>query len=309
MDSLTLISEEVRTALEERRPVVALESSLIAHGPGYPASVEIALALEKAVRDAGAVPATLGIADGRFVVGMDGDLVDRFGRAEGIPKVSARDIGPVLAGGGLGATTVASTIVGAERAGIPVFSTAGIGGVHRGAQQSFDISADLLQFTRSRMTVVCAGAKSILDLKLTAEYLETAGVPVLGYRTRWFPAFYVRESDVPVPQVDDLALAARAVRLHWEVNKGGTVLLTAPIDEADALDGAEIERAIQGALEEAERAGVTGNAISPFLMRAVARATAGRSGAATRAVLISNARLAGEFAVALSAAQTHEEAS
>ncbi|MGP3985993.1 pseudouridine-5'-phosphate glycosidase [Streptomyces sp. 3N207] len=300
-DTLTDISEEVRGAIAEGRPVVALESSLIAHGPGYPASVEIALALEKAVRDAGAVPATLGIADGRFVVGMDEEMIERFGQSKGTPKVSGRDIGRVMAGGGLGATTVASTIVGAERAGIPVFSTAGIGGVHRGAQETFDISADLQQFTRSRMTVVCAGAKSILDLQLTAEVLETAGVPVLGYRTDSLPAFYVRESDVPVPRVDDLAQAARSVLLHWEVNKGGSVLLTAPIDEQDALDGAEIERVIQQALDEADRAGVVGNAVSPFLMRAVGEATAGRSGAATRSVLISNARLAGEFAVALSA--------
>ncbi|MBZ4317860.1 pseudouridine-5'-phosphate glycosidase [Streptomyces huiliensis] len=301
MGTLLYISEQVRTAVAEGRPVVALESSLIAHGPGYPDCVEIALSLEKAVRDAGAVPATLGIADGKFVVGMDEEMIDRFGRSKGIPKVSARDIGPVMAGGGLGATTVASTIVGAEHAGIPVFSTAGIGGVHRRAQETFDISADLQQFTRSRMTVVCAGAKSILDLRLTAEVLETAGVPVLGYRTDRLPAFYVRESDVPVPKVDDLTEAARAVLLHWEINKGGSVLLTAPIDEQDALDGEEIERAIQGALEEADAAGVTGNAISPFLMRAVGQATAGRAGAATRSVLVSNARLAGEFAVALSA--------
>lgn len=301
MDALTHISEEIRTAVAEHRPVVALESSLIAHGPGYPANVEIATALEKAVRDTGAVPASIGIADGRFVVGMDEQLIERFGRSKGIPKVSARDIGRVMAGGGLGATTVASTIVGAERAGIPVFSTAGIGGVHRRAQETFDISADLQQFTRSRMTVVCAGSKSILDLKLTAEVLESAGVPLLGYRTDTLPAFYVRESEVPVPRVDDLSEAARSVLLHWEVNNGGSVLLTAPIGAEDALDGEEIERVIEGALAEADRAGVVGNAISPFLMRAVGEATAGRSGAATRSVLISNARLAGEFAVALSA--------
>ncbi|KUF19191.1 pseudouridine-5'-phosphate glycosidase [Streptomyces silvensis] len=301
MDTLTDISKEVRAAVAEGRPVVALESSLIAHGPGYPQSVEIALALEKAVRDAGAVPATLGIAGGRFVVGMDETTIDRFGRAKDVPKVSARDIGRVLAGGGLGATTVASSIVIAERAGIPVFSTAGIGGVHRRAQETFDISADLQQFTRSRMAVVCAGSKSILDLKLTAEVLESAGVPVLGYRTDTLPAFYVRESDVPVPRVDDLAEAARSVLLHWKVNQVGSVLLTSPIEERDALDGEEVERVITRALAEADAAGVAGNAISPFLMRSVGRATAGRAGAATRSVLISNARLAGEFAVALSA--------
>jgi pseudouridine-5'-phosphate glycosidase len=301
MDPLLVISDEVRTALDEQRPVVALESSLIVNGPAYPANVELGLEIEKAVRDAGAVPATIGIADGRFVVGMDTDLIDRFAGTKGIPKVSSRDLGPVLAGGGLGATTVAGTVVPAARAGIPVFSTAGIGGVHRRAQETFDISADLLQFTRTRITVVCAGAKSILDLGLTAEYLETAGVPVLGYRTDRLPAFYVRESEVPVSRVDDLAVAARATRLHWEVNGDRTVLLTTPIDAADALDGTEIEQAIQAALDEADRAGVRGNAISPFLMRALAEVTAGRSAAATRAVLLSTARVAGEFAVAYAA--------
>ncbi len=306
MDPLLVISEEVRAALQEQRPVVALESSLIVNGPAYPANTELGLEIEKAVRDAGAVPATIGIVDGRFVVGMDAGLVDRFASSKGIPKVSARDLGPVLARGGLGATTVAGTVVPAARAGIPVFSTAGIGGVHRRAQETFDVSADLLQFTRTRIAVVCAGAKSILDLGLTAEYLETAGVPVLGYGTDRLPAFYVRESDVPVNRVDDLRLAARTTRLHWEVNGDRTVLLTAPIDERDALDGAEIEAAIQAALDEADRAGVRGNAISPFLMRALTEVTAGRSAAATRAVLLSTARVAGEFAVAFSAVRDEE---
>lgn len=303
MDSLLRLSDEVAAALADHRPVVALESSLIAHGPAYPMNVEIAVAIEKAVRDSGAVPATVGILDGRIVIGLDDSEIARFGEKKGIPKVSARDIGRVLAGGGPGATTVASTVVAAELAGIRVFSTAGIGGVHRGAQESFDISPDLLQFTRSRMAVVCAGAKSILDLRATAEYLETAGVPILGYRCDELPAFYARSSGLPVPRVDDLTEAARAVELHWQVNGGGTVLLTAPINEEDALDGAEIESAIARAMDEAKAAGVSGNAVSPFLMKAVAEATKGRSGAATRAVLISTAALAGEFATAMSAVQ------
>ncbi|WP_416972729.1 pseudouridine-5'-phosphate glycosidase [Streptomyces sp. 4F14] len=305
MDPLLDISDEVRTALDEHRPVVALESSLIVNGPAYPANTELGLEIEKAVRDRGAVPATIGIVDGRFVVGMDADLIERFASSKGVPKVSARDLGPVLAGGGLGATTVAGTVVPAARAGIGVFSTAGIGGVHRRAQETFDVSADLQQFTRSRVAVVCAGSKSILDLGLTAEYLETAGVPVLGYQTSTLPAFYVRESHVPVSRVDDLAVAARATWLHWEVNGDRSVLLTAPIDEQDALDGDEIEDAISAALAEADAAGVRGNAISPFLMRALTEVTAGRSAAATRAVLLSTARVAGEFAVALAA--TREE--
>jgi pseudouridine-5'-phosphate glycosidase len=297
MDALLRIDEEIATALAERRPIVALESSLITNDP----SSDTAAQIEKAVRDAGAVPATIGIADGRLVVGLGPDLVERFAGGKGIPKISARDIGPALAGGGLGATTVAGTIVIAERAGIEVFSTAGIGGVHRGAQRSFDISPDLLQFTRTRMTVVSGGAKSVLDAYLTAEYLETAGVPVLGYRTDKLPAFIVRTVEVPVTRVDELTVAARSVRAHWEVNGGGTVLLTAPVDEADALDGEVVERAIAEAMAEAERTGVIGNAVSPFLMKALAKATAGGVAAAGRSLLLSTARLAGEFAVSLSA--------
>lgn len=297
MDPYLEISDEVATALEEKRPVVALESSLITASP----TLELALDIEKSVRDAGAVPATIGIADGRVLVGMDAARIEQVRSAERVQKVSARDLGLALAGGGLGATTVAGTIVIAERAGIEVFATAGIGGVHRRAQQTFDISPDLLQFTRTRMTVVSAGAKSILDARLTAEYLETAGVPVFGYGTDRLPLFYVRGGDIPVQRVDDLRLAARAVRTHWSVNGGGTVLLTVPVDEADAVDGALVEEAIAQALQEADRTGVTGNRVSPFLMRAVSKATRGRTAAAGRSVLLGTARVAGEFAVGLSA--------
>ncbi|MEU4349014.1 pseudouridine-5'-phosphate glycosidase [Streptomyces sp. NPDC023838] len=297
MDPYLEISDEVATALEEKRPVVALESSLITASP----TLELALDIEKSVRDAGAVPATIGIADGRVLVGMDSARIEQVRSAERVQKVSARDLGLALAGGGLGATTVAGTIVIAERAGIEVFATAGIGGVHRRAQQTFDISPDLLQFTRTRMTVVSAGAKSILDARLTAEYLETAGVPVFGYGTDRLPLFYVRGGDIPVQRVDDLRLAARAVRTHWAVNGGGTVLLTVPVDEADAVDGALVEEAIAQALAEADRTGVTGNRVSPFLMRAVSKATRGRTAAAGRSVLLGTAKVAGEFAVGLSA--------
>ncbi|MFF1482529.1 pseudouridine-5'-phosphate glycosidase [Streptomyces sp. NPDC058301] len=297
MDPYLEISDEVATALEEKRPVVALESSLITASP----TLELALDIEKSVRDAGAVPATIGIADGRVLVGMDAARIEQVRSAERVQKVSARDLGLALAGGGLGATTVAGTIVIAERAGIEVFATAGIGGVHRRAQQTFDISPDLLQFTRTRMTVVSAGAKSILDARLTAEYLETAGVPVFGYGTDRLPLFYVRGGDIPVQRVDDLRLAARAVRTHWAVNGGGTVLLTVPVDEADAVDGALVEEAIAQALAEADRTGVTGNRVSPFLMRAVSKATRGRTAAAGRSVLLGTAKVAGEFAVGLSA--------
>jgi pseudouridine-5'-phosphate glycosidase len=302
MVELLDISREVKAALAERRPVVALESSLITASP----SVDAVLDIEKAVLGAGAVPATISIADGRFLVGMEPEQIERVRTTKGVPKVSARDIGAVLAGGGLGATTVAGTIVIAERAGIEIFATAGIGGVHRRAQQTFDISPDLLQFTRSRITVVSGGAKSILDAKLTAEYLETAGVPVLGYGTSRMPAFYVRDSDIPIRRVDDLRQAARVARAHWTVNGGGTVLLAVPVPAADALDGDLVEAAIESALAEADEAGVIGNAVSPFMMRAVSKATAGGTAKAGRSLLLNTARVAGEFAVSLCATRDQQ---
>ncbi|MFF9019126.1 pseudouridine-5'-phosphate glycosidase [Streptomyces eurythermus] len=299
VNELIELGEEVATALSEHRPVVALESTVIAHGMAYPGNVETARAIEQAVRSAGAVPATIGIADGRFVVGMDDKRIEQFATTQGVPKVSSRDIGPVLAGGGLGATTVASSLVAADLAGIPVFSTAGIGGVHRGAQTTFDISADLVQFTRSRVAVVCAGAKSVLDLGLTLEYLETLGVPVMGYRCDDFPAFYCRSSGFRNPQrIDDLDAIARALRAHWAAGLPGGALVTHPIAEADALDARAMEEVIERALADADAEGVTGPAITPYLMKAVSRATEGRSAAANRAVLISTAAVAGELAVA-----------
>jgi pseudouridylate synthase len=302
MHPLLRVSDEVRDALADQRPVVALESTVIAHGLPYPGNLETAMANEKAVRDAGAVPATIGIADGAFTVGMDSAALERFATTPGIPKVSSRDIGVVLAGGGLGATTVASALVAAALAGIPVFSTAGIGGVHRGAGQTFDISADLIQFTRSPVAVVCAGAKSVLDLGLTLEYLETQCVPVIGYRCDDFPAFYCRSSGHRNPQrLDDLAAVARALRAHRATGAPGGALVTHPISEEHALDADYIEGAITGALADADQQGVTGPAITPFLMKAVSAATSGASAAANRAVLISTAALAGELAVALAA--------
>jgi pseudouridine-5'-phosphate glycosidase len=305
---LVEIHDEVREALSRRRPVVALESTVIAHGLPYPGNVETALAVEKAVRDAGAVPATVGIADGRFLVGMDRATVERFAQAPGVAKVSSRDIGAVIARGGLGATTVASSLVAADLAGIPVFSTAGIGGVHRGATETFDISADLVQFTRSRVAVVCAGAKSILCLKLTLEYLETLGVPVIGYGCDDFPAFYCRSSGLPNPQrIDDPHTLARALRAHWDLGLPGGALVTTPIDEEHALDRAEMEDVLRQALADAERAGVTGPALTPYLMKAISRATGGASAEANRAALIGTARTAGRLAVALAAEDARQD--
>ena len=213
--------------------------------------------------------------------------------------MSSRDVGIILAQKGPGATTVASTLIAADAAGIPFFSTAGIGGVHRGASTTFDISADLIQFTRSRVAVVCAGAKSILDIGLTLEYLETFGVPIIGYHSQDFPAFYSVSSGYRCPHSsNDKGEIAETLFTHWSLGNNSTVLITHPIDTQDAIDNTEIEQVIQNALQQADQDGVTGPAITPYLMKKVSQATAGRSANANRAVLISTARVAGELASA-----------
>jgi pseudouridine-5'-phosphate glycosidase len=294
-----VLAPEVADALAEGRPVVALESNVITHGLPYPQNVEAALAVEKAVRAGGSVPATIGIADGAIVVGMSDVDIERFGTTAGIPKVSSRDLAVTLATGGAGATTVASSVVCAELAGIPFFASAGIGGVHRGAQTTMDISSDLVQFTRSSVAVVCAGAKKILDLGLTLEFLETHCVPVIAYRSADFPAFYCRSSGFRSPQrIDDEDVLARVIDTHWALGNQGSVLITSPVREADAVDGAEVDAAIADALVAADRDGVRGNAVTKYLMRAVDHATGGRSATANAAVLASTAEVAGRLAAA-----------
>lgn len=291
--------EEVAQALYAGDPVVALESNVITHGLAYPQNVETARRVEAAVRAGGAVPATIGIADGRILVGMTEADVERFATVPGIPKVSSRDMSVVLARGGLGATTVASSVVAAELAGIPFFASAGIGGVHRGAETTMDISSDLVQFTRSKVAVVCAGAKSILDLRLTLEFLETHCVPVVAYRSDDFPAFYCVSSGFRSPhRIDDEIVLARAIESHWALGNDNGFLVTSPTREEDAIDSREVDAAIAEATVAAERDGVRGNAITRYLMRAVDTATEGRSARANMAVLISNAELAGRLAAA-----------
>jgi pseudouridine-5'-phosphate glycosidase len=292
-------SAEVSAALAAGEPVVALESNVITHGLPYPQNATTARDVEQAVRRGGAVPATIGIADGRIIVGMSDEDIERFASTPGIPKVSSRDLPVVLATGGMGATTIASSLALAELAGIPFLASAGMGGVHRGAERSMDISADLIQFTRSQVALVCAGAKSILDLGLTMEYLETQGVPLIAYRSDDFPAFYCRSSGIRSPhRLDDEEAIARAVEFHWALGNRSSILITSPIDEADAIDGAEVDAALERAMADAEREGVRGNALTKYLMRAVDRATGGRSAKANSAVLISTAELGGRLAAA-----------
>lgn len=292
-------SDEVRQALHEGAPIVALESNVITHGLPYPDNAATARKVEDAVRAGGAVPATICIEDSAIRVGMTDEDIERFASMPGIPKVSSRDMPIVLAQGGRGATTVASSVVAAELAGIPFFSSAGIGGVHRGAQETFDISSDLIQFTRSKVAVVSAGAKMILDLGLTLEYLETQCVPVVSYRSDDFPAFYCRTSGHRAPhRLDDEQVIARAIEAHWALGNHSSFLITTPVREEDAIDSAEVDAAIREAVAAAARDGVSGQGITKYLMRAVDAATDGRSAKANRAVLASCAEAAGRLAAA-----------
>jgi len=300
-EDLIHIAAEVAGAQQAHRPVVALESTVIAHGLPYPDNVAAALEMEEAVRAEGAVPAILAVMDGRLRVGLTPVEIERLacGR-EPVAKLSRRNLAVAVAGGGLGATTVAATIIGAWVAGIPVMATGGIGGVHRGAPQTFDISADLAELARYPVIVVCAGAKSILDLPLTRELLETLGVPVLGYGTDEFPAFYSRTSGLAVDgRVDTPEDVVRVIEAKWDLDLGGGVLVVNPVPEADALDAAVVAAAVERAQAEADARGIRGKDLTPFLLARVAALTGGASLAANRSLLRHNARLAGRLAVAL----------
>jgi pseudouridine-5'-phosphate glycosidase len=294
-----VFSEEVSDAISAGKPVVALESNDITHGLPYPDNAATARQVEDAVRAGGAVPETIGIEDGRIMIGMTDADIERFASTPGIPKVSSRDMPVILAKGGMGATTVASSLVAAELANIPFFASAGIGGVHRGAERSMDISSDLIQFTRSKVAVVCAGAKSILDLGLTMEYLETHCVPVISYGSDDFPAFYCISSGIRSPhRLDDEAMIARAIEWHWALGNHSSILITTPIRKEDAIDSRDVDAAMANAMITAEKDGVRGNALTKYLMRAVDKVTEGRSAQANMSVLISTAELAGRIAAA-----------
>jgi pseudouridine-5'-phosphate glycosidase len=291
----------VKEAIDARRGVVALESTVIAHGLPRPRNLETARLLERDVRDAGAVPATICLADGLLVVGANDALLERLADEEDVAKISTRDLAPFLGrvpAGGLGATTVAATAEIAARAGIQVFATGGIGGVHRGAERTMDVSADLLALAAHPVVVVCAGAKLVLDLAKTLEQLETLGIPVIGYGTSELPAFYVRSSGLRIPyRVDDAVAAARIARV--QLGRGAGLLVCAPIPEANALPRPEVERAIDVALAAAEKAGVRGSGVTPFLLAHLGDASSGRTLDANVALLRNNARVAAEIATAL----------
>ena len=302
------ITQEVAAALRDGRPVVALESTLITHGFAYPRNIEVATASELAVRSTGGVPATVALHAGRLLVGLSGDQLEELATAPrwSVRKVARPSLGAAIAWGGWGATTVSATMIAAHAAGIRVFATGGIGGVHRGAlggeRPSFDISADLGELARTPVTVVCAGPKAILDVPLTLEYLETQGVPVLAVGTDELPGFYSRGSGIPAPQsVPDIAAAAAVVRAHASLGLGSGILVCAPVPEADALPDDVARDAIAQAIHEADQAGITGPAVTPWLLARVADITGGASVVANTSLILNNARVAGELAAALGA--------
>src|SRR6266571_1039280 len=296
LSSYLILSDEVQTALQQHHPVVALESTVIAHGLPYPTNIEVAQSMESAIRAEGAIPATIGIHNGTIKIGLNLDEITHLGIAQNVRKVSRRDLAITLATKQLGATTVAGTMLCASMVGIRFFATGGIGGVHRGAETSIDISADLTELSRSPVLVVCAGAKSILDLNLTLEYLETQGVPVIGWQTDEFPAFYVRYSGQRLShRVDDVSTIAAIARTQWECQLHG-LIVGCPIPEEYAMEPGALESATEEALRMAKTEGIRGSATTPFLLAHVARVTAGESIEANKALLVNNAHWAARFA-------------
>ena len=296
------MAPEAAEAVAAGRPVVALESTIISHGMPYPQNVETALRVEQVVRENGAVPATIAVIGGRLKAGLTPEEITYLGqKGQEVTKASRRDLAVLVSRGADGATTVATTMIIAHMAGIRIFATGGIGGVHRGAETTMDISADLEELAHTPVMVVCAGAKSILDLELTLEYLETHGVPVLGYQTKELPAFYTRKSGFSVDyQVDSPAQLAAAFRTSLELGLFGGMLVTNPIPEEYSMDPDVIQKAIGNAVEEAKEKGIRGKETTPFLLAKIKEITGGESLASNIQLVLNNARLAAQTAVELS---------
>ena len=303
------VDPEVGNALAAGRPVVALESTIITHGMPYPDNLATARAVQDVVREYGAIPATIAVIDGRLHAGLDDTLLERLAREPGIAKASPRDLAPLLARGACAGTTVAATMLIAAMAGIRVFATGGVGGVHRGAEATWDVSADLQALATTQVAVICAGVKSILDIPKTLEYLETAGVPVLGYGTDTFPAFFTRDSGEPLEhRLDTPQSLAEVVALHWSLclSSGGLrsgLLIANPIPPEAALPREAIDARIAEACAEAATTGISRKALTPFLLARINALTEGRSLQANIALIRNNAALAAELAVALAARQ------
>ena len=297
MNEYLHINPEVESALRSNKPVVALESTIISHGMPYPKNVETAMRVEQIVRDNGAVPATIGVMNGKCVVGMTKEEIETFGKASGVWKVSLRDLPYVVSQNLLGATTVAATMRIASMAGIKIFVTGGIGGVHRGAENTMDISADLTEMAQTNVAVVSAGVKSILDIGLTLEYLETLGIPVLTVGSDEFPSFYSRESGYKSPlRLDTPEAIAKMLLAKWSMGLNGSVMIANPLSAEASIDPNEMEGHIQQALNAAATAGIKGKEVTPFLLKYIADYTKGESLEANIALICSNAALGAKIA-------------
>ncbi|PIC58683.1 pseudouridine-5-phosphate glycosidase [Sporosarcina sp. P12(2017)] len=291
-------SEEVKEAMKYGKPLVALESTIITYGMPYPENVKAAREVQQIVRDHGAVPATIAIMDGKIKIGLTDEELERFGDSKGVIKASRRDISYLIATKKPGATTVAASMFFADLARIRVFTTGAIGGVHRGVEQTMDISADLEEFARTSVAVVCSGAKSILDLGKTLEYLETKGVPVIGYQTDICPAFYTRNSAHPVDyRVDEIDMMAEMLRVKWNLGLEGSAIIANPIPEEYAMDQEYMDGLVSDALKEAEEMGISGKNLTPHMLKRVQEMTGGKSLEANIALVKSNAELAAKLAV------------
>ncbi|TSI10641.1 pseudouridine-5'-phosphate glycosidase [Lysinibacillus sp. BW-2-10] len=300
MEKYLSYSQEVLEAKEKGLPIVALESTIISHGMPYPQNVQTAREVEEIIRSKGAVPATIALIDGQIKIGLSDEELEMFGNAKDVAKASRRDFGYLLATKKLGATTVAATMIAAELAGIELFVTGGIGGVHRGAEQTMDISADLEELAGTNVAVVCAGAKSILDLGLTLEYLETNGVPVVGYGTDYLPAFFTRDSEFKVNfRLDSPKEVADMMRAKWDIGLRGGAVIANPIPESDAMEASFINSIIEEALKEAEENGIKGKDVTPFMLGKVKELTEGKSLEANIALVKNNAHIGAEIAIAL----------
>lgn len=295
------VSENVQSALKAGKPVVALESTIISHGMPYPENFETALKVENAVKANNAVPATIAILNGKIKIGLDENELEFFSKQRNILKASRRDI-PVIVSQKLNAaTTVAATIICANLASIKIFATGGIGGVHRDAQNTFDISADLIELSKTNVAVISAGVKSILDIGLTLEYLETFGVPVIGYRTKNFPAFYVRESGYDLNfKIDSADEIANVLKTKWELGLDGGVLVANPIPEKFSMDKNVIDAAIEAALRKSAELKISGKDVTPFLLSEIKSVTGGESLQSNIELVLNNAKLASEIAACLS---------
>lgn len=294
------IKEDVKQALATGKAVVALESTIISHGLPYPENLATAKAIEASVREQGALPATIAIIDGKVHIGLDDENLEILANGQTpITKVSRRDIASVIAAKGYGATTVAATMIFAEMAGISVFATGGIGGVHRGGETDFDISADLPELARTNVCVVSAGPKAILDLKLTMEYLETAGVPVIGYRTDDLPAFWSAHSGIALhDRADDPTRIASIMKIKWQAGLAGGLMIANPVPEKDQIPAEALSQVIDDALQAAQKDKITGKDITPFLLRYIKDNTKGASLITNQALILNNAKLAAQIACA-----------